>query len=399
MAGGQLIFQPPKFDWHAEDQQLAFDEWKGQITLALRASSINRDIWFATIIGYLGKEGFKWWNTLPISTDKEAQKDPEKVFKAIADTLEVSTSYWNHIDEIYSDIKQGDNESTDQLDQRIKNLVERCQYSTEEKLVRRTELLFHATKHFEVKKWVRSKKRREDVTYQALLQYAKEHEMTVKDFKHHKSNGGVAQLTTVDAIKTFKRNGKKSTKTSSSYRTSGQSTHDSKMCSKCNTTHQFKDCPAFGKKCHKCGFKNHFSSCCRSSRSNGQDSDRRRGRTPGCGRSPERCRRPSRGRHSRSRSRSRSGSQTRNAHSIEIDRYDIDDIDVLRTFHSISRSRSVAAISNDTDPDGKTKILTKLRVKLPYRNVADSHGSESRRRSLKRTFCPYILSGQCSPTN
>ena len=148
------------------------------------------------IIGYLGKEGFKRWNTLPISTEEEAQKDPEKVFKAIADTLEVSTSYWNHIDEIYSDIKQGDNESTNQLDQRIKNLVERCQYSTEEKLVRRTELLFHATKHFEVKKWVRSKKRREDVTYQALLQYAKEHEMTVKDFKHHKSNGGVAQLTT-----------------------------------------------------------------------------------------------------------------------------------------------------------------------------------------------------------
>ena len=109
------------------------------------------------------------------------------------------------------------------------------------------ELLFHATKHFEVKKWVRLKKRQEDVTYQALLQYAKEHEMTVKDFKCHKSNGGVAQLTTVDAIKMFKHNGKKGTKTSGSHRTSGQSTWDSRMCSKCNTMHQFKDCPAFGK--------------------------------------------------------------------------------------------------------------------------------------------------------
>ena len=86
-------------------------------------------------------------------------------------------------------------------------------------------------------------------------------------------------------------------------------------------------------------------------------------------RSTERCHRPSRGRHSRSRSRSRSGSQTRNAHIIEIDRYDIDDIDVLRTFHSISRSRSVAAISNDTDPDGKMKILTKLWVKLPHQEM------------------------------
>ena len=85
-----------------------------------------------------------------------AKKDPDAVFQAIADTLEVSTSYWNHIDEMYSDIKQGDDESIDKLNQHIKNLVEKCQYMEVEKLVRRTELLFHVTKHFEVKKWVQS---------------------------------------------------------------------------------------------------------------------------------------------------------------------------------------------------------------------------------------------------
>ena len=41
------------------------------------------------------------------------------------------------------------------------------------------------------------------MTYQALLQYAKEHEIMVKDFNHHKSKEGIAQLTTVDAIKNF----------------------------------------------------------------------------------------------------------------------------------------------------------------------------------------------------
>ena len=93
------------------------------------------------------------WNTLPISKDVEARKNPEVVFKAIADTLEVLTSYWNYIDEMYSNIRQGEHESTDQLDQLTKNIVERGQYSSEaEKLVCRTELLFHVTKHFEVKK-------------------------------------------------------------------------------------------------------------------------------------------------------------------------------------------------------------------------------------------------------
>ena len=51
------------------------------------------------------------------------------MFKAFADTLEVSTSYWNYIDEMYSDIRQGEQETTDQLDQHIKILVERCGYT------------------------------------------------------------------------------------------------------------------------------------------------------------------------------------------------------------------------------------------------------------------------------
>ena len=129
---------------------------------------------------------------MPISKDANGKKDPEAVFQAIADKLEVLTSYWNHIDEMYSDIKQGDDESIDKLDQCIKNLVEKCQYTEAEKLVSRTELLFHATRHFKVKKWVQSKKRQEDVTYTTLLQYAKEYEMTVKDFNSHKSNRGIA---------------------------------------------------------------------------------------------------------------------------------------------------------------------------------------------------------------
>ena len=157
------------------------------------------------IVGFLGKEGFRWWNILLISKDEESQKNHEAVFKAIADTLEVSTSYWNHIDEMYSDIRQGEQEITDQLDQCIKDLVEWCQYQCEdEKMVRRTELLFHATKHFEVKKWVRSKKRREDIAYEALLPCAKEHEMMVKDFNWHKSNGGIMKAMILDEISLFK---------------------------------------------------------------------------------------------------------------------------------------------------------------------------------------------------
>ena len=42
-----------------------------------------------------------------------------------------------------------------------------------------------------------------------------------------------------------------------------------------------------------------------------------------------------------------------------------------QSFSTISRLKSVASISNDTDPEGKTKILTMLQLKLPHHNGID----------------------------
>ena len=182
---GQLIFQPPTFHWLSEDQQTAFQEWQSHINLTLEASNIPQERWYARIIGFLGTEGFKRWQHLKISKKDNEKKHPENMFKAFADTLEVSTSYWNYIDQMYSNIRQGEQETTDQLDQCIKILVERCGYtSPEEKTQCQLELLFHTTKHFKVKKWVRLQTAlNETVTFNKLLQHAKQHGATVKDFQ------------------------------------------------------------------------------------------------------------------------------------------------------------------------------------------------------------------------
>ena len=44
---------------------------------------------------------------------------------------------------------------------------------------------------------------------------------------------------------------------------------------------------------------------------------------------------------------------------------------VKKAFSTISRSKSVASISNNTDPEGKTKVLTVLQIKLPHHNSID----------------------------
>ena len=44
------------------------------------------------------------------------------VFKAIADTLEVPTSYRNYTDKMYNNIRQREHESTDELDNASRTL-------------------------------------------------------------------------------------------------------------------------------------------------------------------------------------------------------------------------------------------------------------------------------------
>ena len=101
---GQLIFQLPTFHWPSKDQQMAFEEWQSHVTLTLEASNIPRERWYASIIGFLGTKGFKRWQHLDISKDVEKRKMPEDIFTAFANTLEVSMSQWNYINEMYSDI-------------------------------------------------------------------------------------------------------------------------------------------------------------------------------------------------------------------------------------------------------------------------------------------------------
>ena len=45
---------------------------------------------------------------------------------------------------------------------------------------------------------------------------------------------------------------------------------------------------------------------------------------------------------------------------------------VKKTFCTINRSKSVASISNEMDPEGKTNILMILSIKLPHQNGIDN---------------------------
>ena len=156
--------------------------------------------------------------------------------------------------------------------------------------------------------------------------------------------------------------------------------------------------PSMGQKCYKCGNKNHFSTQCRSKQSGG-------GNRKSCSTS-----RGCKGKgklHQQSRSRSNLAtisaysmeSASFQDHSDDLHGENTDDLHgesadlhgqhrgdlhgasfqdhsnstefLKQSFSTISRSKSVAIISNETDPEGKTKILTVLQLKLPHCNGID----------------------------
>ena len=99
--------------------------------------------------------------------------------------------------------------------------------------------------------------------------------------------------TTIDEIRTFKH------RKGQGQRAKG------KICSKCGTSHPPRECPVWGKKCHKCGNKNHFSTHCRSKQS-GAGNRKSCSTSRGC-----------KGRGKPHHSRSRSKLATKSAYSIE----------------------------------------------------------------------------------
>ena len=124
------------------------------------------------ILFYGGKEASERWTALKEQVDETKQKDAETVFKAFANSFKKSSSHWKARDEYLSDIKQAKHQTTAELDICINNLVRRCQFKQAEQESCKIDLLYHATAHFEVRKFVHNAKP-EELTYYKMIKLAK----------------------------------------------------------------------------------------------------------------------------------------------------------------------------------------------------------------------------------
>ena len=163
----------------------------------------------------------------------EGNKDEaDTVFKAFANSFEKSSSHWQARDEYLSDIKQDKNQTTAELDIYIKDLIRRCQFPPEDQESRKIDLLYHATAHFEVRKFIHNAKH-EELKYDHMIEVAKAHERTCQEYQIHKEAHSMANPSNSYANPLIQTN---------ALSKSFQKGPPRKTCGKCGCSHSHGDC-------------------------------------------------------------------------------------------------------------------------------------------------------------
>ena len=244
----------PRMDCHAEDKQAVWAFYRERLEQYFIIAGTPCEAKVIHILFYGGKEASERWTTLKDQVEGN-KDDADTVFKTFANSFEKSSSHWQPRNEYLSDIKQSKHQTTAELDIYIKDLIRRCQFPQEEQESCKIDLLYHATAHFEVRKFVHNAKQVE-LKYDCMIEVVKAHERTFQEYQIHKqahsmappSNYSNPLIQTSALSKSFQKGPPK------------------KTYGKYGCSHSHGDCPAHGTTCSKCGHLNHWAQQCRSSR-------------------------------------------------------------------------------------------------------------------------------------
>ena len=142
---------------------------------------------------------------------------------------------------------------------------------------RKIDLLYHATAHFEVRKFVHNAKK-EELKYDHMIKVAKAHERTCQEYQIHKQAHSMANPSNSYSNPLIQTN---------ALSKSFQKGPPKKTCGKCGCSHNHSDCPAHGTTCGKCSHLNHWAQQCRCS--GRRNSSTGRSPSPGRPQNRQRC--------------------------------------------------------------------------------------------------------------
>ena len=244
----------PEMNWRAADKVAAWKVFKRRMEVIFVADQIPEERQWALILVAGGDEAYNRWDTLEDTvTDRKVVK---QVWDAFEKSFEQSTSFWHFRDTYLTDFRQDKSETTADLDIHIKQTVKGCQWQREHEEERMIDLLYHATIYYEIRKFVQESDPTA-LTYEMVIEKAKAHECNVLEYKDHQaSHGGANSAPSYN-------NPLLSAHALSKRWPSGRG-NNGQRCGKCGKSHEWGNCPAYGKTCNRCQGINHFKAVCHS---------------------------------------------------------------------------------------------------------------------------------------
>ena len=205
-----------------------------------------------------------------INTPHEVFEALEKVFRPESNQTLLRFKFRN--------MKQGASQNCDSYMSGLRLALPECKYRNDSDELLKDQFIF-GIYNKEIQDHLLGEIKETDKSVRALYEARK-----IKSKLAQRKMLGIANpnLVSVDELK------KKSTSFNR-----GNDTHRIE-CDKCGCCHGKRNCPAFGKECHKCGWKNHYSKMCRSGQGSNrfQSESRRDSRKPrqASGRCTHKCR-------------------------------------------------------------------------------------------------------------
>ncbi|XP_072398136.1 uncharacterized protein [Diabrotica undecimpunctata] len=263
MAMGMGVKLPPDFDLQGQNAASEWKFWKTCFEDYLRATGQDQSadkIKLSILRNIIGTESAKIMSTFAIPEDETNKYDlmMSLIDKYVNPRMNESFERYNFITRV-----QKEGESFEQFLTSCRHLIRTCNYNeidpeqtAEDKALRDKILLMGIRDSVTREALLRVDK----LTLQKAIEFCRTSEQSKnQNLKFHN------ETKDVDIGQVHKERNKDKLKGHRNYNNSKSKTNTNEKfkCKRCQLTHGARECPAYGKKCKKCGILNHFAKSCR----------------------------------------------------------------------------------------------------------------------------------------
>ena len=258
-----MQFNKPRFDWEVKDRLSELEQFKQECSVLFQGPlSEMKDAQKAGLVeNWIGRQCVMALHSMGIELDK-----PKTVFDSLEKIFyPESNQTLSHFK--FRGLKQKATQSCDSYMSELRLSIVECSYPdiVQNELLKDQFIFGLVIK--EIQDHLLGEILAEDSSEKCLLESRK-----IESKIEQRKLLGIKAAISYDSIQTNRSRGKFRSKSQSR----GRSTSGIRNCKYCGKCHDRGNCPAYGKKCQKCGKENHFKAVCKSGGSDKRDHSRQR---------------------------------------------------------------------------------------------------------------------------